>query len=175
MIDNKIKGRNKKTKRQDEENFYITNDMLYTEWIKWKQSAVEIEDRFISDQFGIYIKQIATGITHTHSFVNYNDDIKDELISDAIYKVLKNLKNMKEDKKDSFFNYISRTCYCSFYATLNKHYKYVNLKKKLTAKAIDELETTIGHTSSIEKLRNYFNANDTNSDTNDTNDTNTTN
>lgn len=78
------------------------------------------------------------------------------MVSDAILKCIKNLKNMKEEHSDSFFNYLSRCCYCSIYATLSRHYKYVNLKKKLTDKAIDELEAVVGHTANIEQLRAYF-------------------
>lgn len=71
------------------------------------------------------------------------------MVSDALLKVFKNLKNMKEEMKESFFPYICRTIYCSIYTTLGRHYKYINLKNKLTEKAIDELETTIGHTANI--------------------------
>lgn len=36
MTDNKIKGMTRKTRRQDKENFYITSDMIYDEWLVWK-------------------------------------------------------------------------------------------------------------------------------------------
>lgn len=130
----------KKTKRIDEENFYLTNDMIYQEWLKWRDSAVEVQDRTIPEKLALYVQQIARGISHTRSFSNYNDELKADLVSDALVKVFKNLKNMKEEKKDSFFNYISRTCYCSFYATLAKHYKYINARRKLTDAALQQME-----------------------------------
>lgn len=133
----------KKTKRTDEQNFYITNEMIYQEWLKWRDSADEVQDRTIPEQLALYVQQIARNITHTRSFSNYNDDLKDDLVSDALVKVFKNLKNMKEEKKDSFFNYISRTCYCSFYATLGKHYSYINARRKLTDEALQQMEPTI--------------------------------
>ena len=133
----------KKTKRTDEQNFYITNDMIYQEWLKWRDSADEVQDRTIPEQLALYVQQIARSITHTRNFSNYNDDIKDDLVSDALVKVFKNLKNMKEEKKDSFFNYISRTVYCSFYSTLGKHYNYINARRKLTDEALQLMEPTI--------------------------------
>ena len=133
----------KKTKRTDEQNFYITNDMIYQECLKWRDSADEVYDRTIPEQLALYVQQIARSITHTRNFSNYNDDIKDDLVSDALVKVFKNLKNMKEEKKDSFFNYISRTVYCSFYSTLGKHYNYINARRKLTDEALQLMEPTI--------------------------------
>lgn len=58
------------------------------------------------------------------------------MVSEGILKCMKNLKNLKEEKKDSFFNYLTRCCYCAFYGVLSKHYKYVNNKRELMRKAI---------------------------------------
>lgn len=49
MIQNKIKGQIRKTRRTDKENFYLTNEMIYDEWLKWKNSATNIEDRRATD------------------------------------------------------------------------------------------------------------------------------
>ena len=45
---------------------------------------------------------------------------------------------MKPEYKEAFFNYLTRTIYCSFYATLNKYYKYVNGQRKMLLNALDQ-------------------------------------
>lgn len=142
MIDNKVKGLNRK-RRTDTQNFYITSEQIYEQWQIWKCSAVEVKDRIIPDKLALYIKQMAEGITHKSSFVRYNDELKQEMVSDALLKVFRNLKNMKEERKESFFSYISRTIYCSIYTTLGKHYRYINARRKLTDEALQQMEPTI--------------------------------
>ena len=149
----------KKTKRTDEENFYLTNDMIYQEWVKWRDSAVEISQRTIPEKLALYVQQIAKGILLSRRFINYSDEIKEDLVSDAILKVFKNLKNMKEEKKDSFFNYITRTCYCSFYYTLSKHYKYVNARRKLIEASLQQMEPIMS--ISAMRLRQMLGLDDT--------------
>ena len=149
----------KKTKRTDEENFYLTNDMIYQEWVKWRDSAVDISQRTIPEKLALYVQQIAKGILLSRRFINYNDEIKEDLVSDAILKVFKNLKNMKEEKKDSFFNYITRTCYCSFYYTLSKHYKYVNARRKLIEASLQKMEPIMS--ISAMRLRQMLGIDDT--------------
>ena len=149
----------KKTKRTDEENFYLTNDMIYQEWVKWRDSAVDISQRTIPEKLAIYVQQIAKGILLSRRFINYSDEIKEDLVSDALLKVFKNLKNMKEEKKDSFFNYITRTCYCSFYYTLSKHYKYVNARRKLIEASLQKMEPIMS--ISAMRLRQMLGIDDT--------------
>ena len=149
----------KKTKRTDEENFYLTNDMIYQEWVKWRDSAVDISQRTIPEKLALYVQQIAKGILLSRRFINYSDEIKEDLVSDAILKVFKNLKNMKEEKKDSFFNYITRTCYCSFYYTLSKHYKYVNARRKLIEASLQKMEPIMS--ISAMRLRQMLGIDDT--------------
>ena len=149
----------KRTKRTDEENFYLTNDMIYQEWVKWRDSAVDISQRTIPEKLALYVQQIAKGILLSRRFINYSDEIKEDLVSDAILKVFKNLKNMKEEKKDSFFNYITRTCYCSFYYTLSKHYKYVNARRKLIEASLQKMEPIMS--ISAMRLRQMLGIDDT--------------
>lgn len=82
--------------------------------------------------------EMSRGVCGKPSFRNFSEDMKDELTSNACVAVIKNLKNMKAEYKDAFFNYLTRTIYCSFYATLNKHYKHVNGQRKLLLDALDQ-------------------------------------
>lgn len=70
-------------------------------------------------------------MSYNSNYRGYDEDLKQDMISDAYLKVVKNLKNMKEQYKDSFYSYIVLAIHSSFKATLNKHYKQVNLQCKL--------------------------------------------
>lgn len=61
------------------------------------------------------------------------------MISDAYLKVVRNLKNVKEQYKDSLFSYFTNTCWCAFVTYLQKHYKYVNLKRQLILDALQNM------------------------------------
>ena len=78
------------------------------------------------------MKSIATHMLGSASFRGYSADLKEDMTSDALLKMMKNLKNLKAEKKPAFFNYLTRCCYCAFITTLSKHYKHKNLVKHLT-------------------------------------------
>lgn len=74
------------------------------------------------------------------------------MVSEGILKCFKNLKNLKENRQDSFFNYLTRCCYCANYQVLKKHYRHLNLVKELTLRAIDEIKSEMGCTEQIRRL-----------------------
>lgn len=131
-LDNKIKNQTKKTRRQDKEAFYITSEEIYEQLKIWKQTGE------ITERFGKIMLAIATGVSHRASFRNYPQDIKDEVIQTSCLYIIKNLKNMKDEFRQSFFNYLTRICYCSWYAYLRKYYKTLNRRKALLLKALEK-------------------------------------
>ena len=54
------------------------------------------------------------------------------MISDAVVKMIKNIHNYKKEYADKCFNYLTRCCEHSFWSTLSKHYKYMNMVRQLT-------------------------------------------
>ena len=127
--------------------------MIYDEWLKWRNSATEVQDRRVSEQLGKYILDIATKIMRTNSFRGYTEDMKQDMVSEAVLKCIKNLKNLKEERKGSFFNYLTRCCYCAFYYFLSRYYKHVNIRRELVRKAVDELELQTGCHGLAKKLK----------------------
>lgn len=55
---------------------------------------------------GVYMLYIADRVINSPSFRGYAKDIKEELKSEALLKMMKNYKNLKEENKDSFFGYL---------------------------------------------------------------------
>lgn len=121
---------------------YLTNDQIYDEWLIYKNTGV------VTDQLGIYMKAIATHMLGSGSFRGYPQDLKEDMVGEAVLKMMKNLKNLKAEKKQAFFNYLTRCCYCSFITTLSKYYRHKNLIEDLTEQ---QLMTFKPNRDSLEK------------------------
>lgn len=85
---------------------------------------------------------IARHLTMHLRFHRYPEDIKEELVSDAVLKMMHNLKNIKEEKKGGCFSYFTTCAWCSFIDTLAKHYKEYNKRKQLLINALEDLQLT---------------------------------
>ena len=112
-------------------NIYLTSDEIYEEWKQWKETGV------ISERMGKQMLKLAQNVMTSHHFCGYSKEIREDMISDGVIKIIKNLKNMKEEYKSSFFSYWTRCVWTSSIVYLKKHYKDVNFKRKLI---IDKLE-----------------------------------
>lgn len=85
---------------------------------------------------------IARHLTQHPRFNRYTEDIKEDLVSDAVLKMINNLKNIKEEKKGGCFSYFTACAWCSFIDTLAKHYKEYNKRKQLLINALEDLQLT---------------------------------
>ncbi len=85
--------------------------------------------------------EVSTHLLTHPRFIRYPQSMKDEMVSDAVLKIIRNLKNMKEEYKDSFFNYFTRTAFTAYVTYLGKHYKEMNHRRELL---IDALESVKG-------------------------------
>lgn len=120
-------------------NIFVTKEELWDDYCQWRDSATEVSERQVSEKFAIHLWKIAQHLTQHHRFVGYNQYIKDEMMSDAYIKCVVNLKNIKEKYKNSLFSYFTNTCWCAFITYLQKHYKYVNLKRQLILDALQSM------------------------------------
>lgn len=84
---------------------------------------------------------IATHLLGDSRYRNYPSDMHDDMISDAIVKMIKNIHNYKPEYKDKCFNYFTRCCEHSFWSTLGKHYKHMNMVRQMTLDFADMLES----------------------------------
>ena len=109
---------------------FVQPEQLWEGYCQWRDSATNLHDRKLNDEFALHIWNIAKHLTQHHKFARYSEHIKQEMISDAYIKVVSNLKNVKEQYKNSLFSYFTNTCWCAFMDYLTKHYKNQNLKKK---------------------------------------------
>ena len=78
-------------KRQKHE--YLNNDEFADELQKWIESAENIEDRIITDKLALMIQSIPQNMIRKYQFSGYDQEFKDEMVSEAVLKCIKNLKN----------------------------------------------------------------------------------
>lgn len=96
----------------------------------------------VGDRLGQMLLDIARHLTQHLRFNRYPEDIKEDLVSDAVLKMINNLKNIKEEKKGGCFSYFTACAWCSFIDTLAKHYKEYNKRRQLLINALEDLQLT---------------------------------
>ena len=72
-------------------------------------------------------------ILRSPNFNRYPKELKEDLSGHAIVKLMKSLKTVKcELMPQQIFNFATRTVYTAFLSELGRHYKFENLKRKVT-------------------------------------------
>lgn len=89
-----------------------------------------------------YFKMIAQHLLTCGKFKGYHRDLKEEMISEALLKCIKNIKNFKSEYSDKSFNYFTRCVEHAFFATLDKYYKHKNLIDELILEYSEECKPT---------------------------------
>ena len=121
---------------------YLSPDELYETWKQWRDSAENVQDRVPPEQLGVQIMALCTHLTNHSNFKNYPLFIKEELISSGCEKILKNLKNVKEDMAHKhLFAYYTSAAWCAFVTVLKKHYKNINIRRKLLMYEIERMKS----------------------------------
>jgi hypothetical protein len=158
----KLKEEDKKKRNKDHpqptDNFYCTNRDLQNELIKWYESAEKTEDRVISENLGKMLMLIGNKLLNHSSFRNYSKELKEDMLSYFLFKIIKGLKNYNF-KFNNPFAFITMAAWNSYLSVITKHYKQMNIKKSLMKKMISELETYSGispNTSLNKYIKNYL-------------------
>lgn len=116
-------------KRQKHE--YLNNDEFADELQKWIESAENIEDRIITDKLALMIQSIPQNMIKKYQFNGYDQELKSDMVADAVLKCIKNLKNYNPEKRKAAFNYFTLCTHCSFISSLQKYYKHKNMMREL--------------------------------------------
>lgn len=129
-----------KPENNNEGAFYCKNKDLLQELIKWRDSAENVEDRVLSDKLVLTIQAIARKLTNHSNFSRYSNELKDEMVSYAIYKSIKGLKHYNF-KFENPFGYFTQACWNSFIIVCGKYYKHLNIKRELIKSSISQMES----------------------------------
>lgn len=98
----------------------IDNDEIYREWKKWEASSPIVEERQPSERFGELMLEIAKNLLLSPRYVGYGWEDKEEMVGDAVLKMMKNLKNIREEKKNSLFSYLTLCADCAYATFLRR-------------------------------------------------------
>lgn len=120
---------------------YATSEQIYAEWVKWRDSAERPEDRTIPERLGLIVREIAERMANSSKYGGYPRALLEDMTGDAVLKVFRNLKNMREERRGSFFNYVTLCVQCSFWTSLARHYRHVNLIRDLSLDRLREMDS----------------------------------
>ena len=106
---------------------YIDQKELYNEYKK------SVENDQCSERLGELFLTLTFHILRSPSFNRYPTQIKEDLRGHAIVKLMKSMKTVKlQLTTQQVFNFATRTVYNAFFSELARHYKFENLKRKVT-------------------------------------------
>ena len=143
---------------KNKDRFYCTNKELQAELIKWRDSADEPEDRILSEELGRMLLAIANKFLNHSNFRNYSKELKEDMRSYGLYKVIRGLKNHNFTFNNPF-SWVTQAFYNAFLTIIGKHYKHIDTKKELLKKFMSELEgiSGISPNNAISKcIQNYL-------------------
>ena len=125
---------------------YLSNEDLMTEWRRWKSTGT------VSERMGEMLLSLCRHIMRSRYFCGYPSHVQSDIVSDGVFKALKNLKNYDESKGCSLFSYLSRVVFTAGASYLAKHYRHLNRRKELLIKALRMVETELPQTASSRQL-----------------------
>ena len=106
---------------------YLDAQELYDEYKK------SVEEGQCTERLGELFLTLTNHILRSPNFNRYPKEVKEDLCGHAIVKLMKSLKTVKcELMPQQIFNFATRTVYTAFLSELGKHYKFENLKRKVT-------------------------------------------
>lgn len=127
----------------NKERFYCTNKELQAELIKWRDSNKDVEKRVPSEELGRMLMAIANKYLNHSNFRNYTKELKEDMRSYGLYKVLRGLKNYNF-KFNNPFAWVTQAFRNAFLSIIVQHYKHINTKKVLLKKFMLEFEHMSG-------------------------------
>jgi hypothetical protein len=138
-----VKARRKKEELKlvtsDGREFYATNSELLKELKLWRASSPDPNERIISEKLALIMMSIAKHITNHSFFRNYPKEMKEDLVGQALYKMVSGIHHYKF-KYTNPFAYFSQICFNSGKAICANHYKQLNIKKKYYKDKVHEME-----------------------------------
>ena len=117
----------KNKKMKENKRNYLDAQELYDEYKK------SVEDGQCTEKLGELFLTLTYHMLRSPNFNRYPKEVKEDLQGHAIMKLMKSLKTVKlEFTTQQIFNFATRTIYTAFLSELSRHYKFENLKRKVT-------------------------------------------
>jgi len=125
----------KPRKKKSEKPYYVNSKEFKLALSEYYQSG----DEDIGEQLGEYIYKIATGLSYAPNFINYT--YKEDMVGDAIYKMLLAIKNKKFDLDSKYnpFSYFTTVAFHAFINRIKKEKKQREIVSEYQESVYDDL------------------------------------
>jgi len=119
----------------EERKQYCNNKSMIEELTKYKETGN------MSNALGQMFIDIANKLGGHSYFRYYNNNVKDELISSAIHRMVANAHKFDLQRANgNAFSYFTQVAWNAFIFACKKHYKHINLKQKIATEFLSQLE-----------------------------------
>lgn len=120
-----------------ERKMYCSNKSMIAELQRYKDTGV------MSNELGKMFMDIANKLGGHSKFRYYHNNVKDELISAAICRMVMNAHKFDLTRENSNpFGYFTMMAWNEFIFMCKKHYKQLNLKQKIAKEFLSQLESS---------------------------------
>tara|TARA_R110002167_G_scaffold9579_18_gene44361 strand:+ start:1297 stop:1776 length:480 start_codon:yes stop_codon:yes gene_type:complete len=121
--------------KKNKERYYVNGGEFKAAIIEFYAEDTDI----IPDQLAIYIKKIADGLSFAPNFINYS--YKEDMVGDAIVKMLSALRNKKYDPSTGSnpFSYFTTIAFHAFINRIKKEKKHRDMISDYQEAVYDEL------------------------------------
>lgn len=139
---------------KENSKYYIDNAELEAEMRAYQASSDDPAQRTPSERLGELLLLMHKNILRHANFRNYREDLKEEMASFSVYRILKNgLKSFKFGMATPF-SYFSRAIFNNFYTVLSRYYKRMNGHRAYVKGCLAKLQDQ-GFHNVDEILRNF--------------------
>ena len=124
----------KRTKKSDKP-YYVNAKEFTAALVKYYESGTDD----VGEELGTYIFKIATGLSYAPNFINYT--YKEDMVGDAIYKMLLAVRNKKFDITSEYnpFSYFTTIAFHAFINRIKKEKKQREIVSEYQEVVYDEL------------------------------------
>ncbi len=123
-------------------NNYIDNTELEEELDKWRLSADKVEDRIPSERLGQMLLSMHDGVLRHKNFNKYRQDLKEEMKSYSLYRILKcGLKSFDKNRAKAF-SYFTRSIFMNYITVIMRYYKLINNQREYIKDQLMKLAET---------------------------------
>lgn len=137
-------------KKKTNNTIYIDNNELEQELLQY------LSTKIISNRLGQICLDLCNNILLHASFRNYNTDLKDEMRSFAIEKLMKyGIMHFDPAKKSKAFSYFSRIIFTSYMTIIMKYYKRLNKEQAYRSFLLKKYAYEYGNTKLIAEAEQF--------------------
>ena len=116
--------------KENKQNYLEAQD-LYDEYKK------SVENDQCTERLGELFLTLTDHMLRSPSFNRYPKEVKEDLRGHALEKLMKSLTTVNlAFTPHQIFNFATRAAYTAFLSELGKHYKFENLKRKVTKESL---------------------------------------